>query len=84
MSKQKNYDSLCAGCQQPIWWRYTGAGKLMPLDAQPSPKGTYVIEDSQRCRPLQPMFDAGLPTYTPHWATCPDAERFKAKKGTTR
>lgn len=73
--------SKCKGCGAPVVWRYTPAGKLMPLNAetlaQPN-QGSYVVVDDKECRPAEPMFDQpGTAYHMAHWATCPNAEDFK-------
>lgn len=74
-------ESRCGGCGEPIRWRYTPAGKRMPLDHQPHQgpvqQGTYIIETVARCRPADPLFDQGKTIHMNHWATCPDAALFK-------
>lgn len=74
----------CSGCNAEILWAYTEAGKRMPLDAAPLPwdkvtPGAYWL-DGHRCHAAAPMFDPpGLTYHMNHWATCPQAEHFRAK-----
>lgn len=73
-------ESQCSGCGAPIKWRYTPAGKRMPLDEATYPHiapGTYVIEGMARCRPADPLFDQGRAVHMNHWATCPDRDLFR-------
>lgn len=70
----------CHGCGAAIIWRYTPAGKNMPLDAavtsEPA-RGTYVITSAEDCRPAEPMFDPpGTEFHFNHWASCPNAQEF--------
>ncbi len=70
----------CNGCGAAILWRYTPAGKLMPLDAEPRAEyqqGTYLVTDEKNCLPANPIFDAGREVHMNHWATCPKAKDFK-------
>ena len=78
--------AVCAGCSAPVIWRFTPAGKRMPLDpdpvASPAP-GTFRLEGEHRCIPAEPMFDPpGSTYYLAHWATCPQADQFKPHKET--
>ena len=75
---------VCRGCRQPIQWKWTPAGKWMPLDVEPMPAyqpGAYVLEGDKRCRPAEPMFDGDAPMYLNHWSTCSMADQFKTKAG---
>lgn len=71
----------CKSCGAPIIYRYTPAGKLMPLDVAESKTpavGMYVVVDEQECRPSAPMFDSVDTVYRmSHWATCPKPEQFR-------
>jgi hypothetical protein len=78
-------EGRCLGCSAPIKWRFTPAGKRMPLDHAPYQgviaQGTYIIESTARCRPAEPLFDQGRAIYMNHWATCPEAAQFKKHPG---
>lgn len=73
----------CRGCGADIIWKYTEAGKRMPLNAESIPEpvaGAYRI-DGQHCIAAQPMFDPPGTVYRlNHWATCPVADSFKEKR----
>ncbi len=77
----------CNGCGAEILWRYTPAGKLMPLDVETIDQplsGTYVIVNDQDCRPAEPMLDEpGTEYHMSHFATCSHANQFRnaTKKG---
>lgn len=58
--------SKCRSCQAPIRWIRTAVGKPMPLDFAPSPNGN-VRHDGEM--------------YTSHFATCPDAKRWRKREG---
>lgn len=80
--------SKCKGCGADIIWITTAAGKKMPCDAIPdyfaeAEGGNEVFIDhhGQMRRGVRAGFDE-LESYhelgyTPHWATCPHAGRFK-------
>ncbi len=59
----------CKGCQKPIEWGTTEAGKKIPLDPRPP---VYLLEDGVAKR----LHNA----YVTHFATCPDANKFSASK----
>lgn len=62
----------CKGCGRVILWVLTDKGKMMPLD--PDPEKRFVLDHNAPDR-VGGIYD----TYMPHWATCPQAERFKKK-----
>jgi hypothetical protein len=54
------------GCGAPILWAEVRTTKRnMPVDPDPNPKGNLLINGER---------------YMPHWATCPNADRFKREK----
>lgn len=70
----------CRGCGVMLLWRYTRAGKIMPLNANlllTYEQGCYVIE-GVHCRPALPLLDDGA-YYRPHWADCPSAAAFRVR-----
>jgi hypothetical protein len=53
---------------------------MMPLDLEPNPKGNVVIVDDQAVtisRANREQY-AQLPHYTCHFATCPEADRYRS------
>ena len=60
----------CKGCGQEIIWLKTDNLKAMPAD--PKPVKVLVLNTDQTVSLKK--------AYTPHWATCPKANDFKAKK----
>lgn len=83
--------ATCRGCGAPIVWIKTPAGKSMPCDPSPvyykaDPDGKDRIVTTRgeviACT-ITPGADATDAGYRPHWATCPQAGRFK-KGGTHR
>jgi hypothetical protein len=59
-------------------------GKRVPLDAQPSPDGRFIVTGDGTCRSLTDAeivaLPAGTPRYTNHWLTCADASRFANRR----
>ena len=80
--------SECRGknCGAPIIWCRTARGKKMPLDAEPSSAGSFVIEHADSNDPLARRlanYAASSYTgdkYTPHWETCPNSKDFGRHK----
>jgi len=74
----------CRGCGAPMVWARTGRGAKMPLDAEPSSAGTYVLENEDTSNPttyrmIDPAYTG--PRYTSHFQTCPKASDFSKKRG---
>lgn len=71
--------SACRSCGAPIRWVTTGAGNLMPLNAEPDPAGNIeVLEgDWAVVHPAgQTTLDPGE-RWMPHWAVCPQAKEWR-------
>jgi len=78
---------VCKGgsCGAPIIFVKTQTGADLPIDEEPNPEGNVVLEADGKAQVLPPK-EAERYTgekYMPHWKTCPDREKFKAraKKG---
>lgn len=78
----------CSGCGRKILWVKTTAGKNMPCDPGcvaywpvVGARGKVVRNDGSvvSCEFIGPKETAHL-GYTPHWSTCPKANKFKRKK----
>lgn len=74
--------SRCKKCPAQIEWVLTEAGKPMPINAEPDPKGNLVVvgveHDGTRQVKVADLFTpADAVRYMPHWATCPKAEEFR-------
>lgn len=69
----------CRSCGAPMRWVETSAGRRMPLDPDPSSAGNVVIEADGKARVLPPVEAARYTgeKFTSHFATCPDAARFR-------
>ena len=80
--------ATCNGpnCGAEILWCKGSKGGNVPLDAEPTPDGDWVIEgeDEPQPRAVHLAGDNAAtytgPKYTVHWGTCPDRERFRRKK----
>lgn len=64
--------ALCSSCKAPIEWYETMNGKKMPVNrgAVYLRTGTDVVGDPT----------ADIASSDTHWATCPDAAKWKRKK----
>lgn len=85
--------AACRGCGKPIFFAYSERGHRCPMDVAPDPKGTYVLRDERGRRAgtgdedvymvkasdeqRDGTLDPKEPRYTSHFATCPDARRFR-------
>ena len=78
--------ATCRGCGQPIIWIKTTAGKPMPCDPIPLPYWARdkakekVVTKAGEVISCDLSGEVGTNTglgYVPHWATCPERDRFK-------
>jgi hypothetical protein len=71
--------STCRSCGAAITWTVTVAGKRMPLDDQPHPDGTVLIDPDGRSRvPAKAdLINTTRPRWMPHWATSPHADSHR-------
>lgn len=75
----------CRACPAAIRWVTTSAGRKMPIDAEPDEhKGNIILKINSSGDDIAHYIDrktskvAG-PFYTSHFATCPEAQRFRKK-----
>ncbi len=77
----------CRSCGAPVYWLRNGAtGASAPIDAHPSAQGNCLLalaDGASGSYTLVPA--ASRPAYagtlhTSHFATCPDAQRWKHAK----
>jgi len=62
----------CRSCgAEIIWGIHPVSGKRIPLNAKPEKR--FIQEDHQQVFSL-------VDTYQTHFATCPDADKFRKKK----
>jgi hypothetical protein len=77
--------STCRSCHAEIIWCRTARGKKMPLDAEPTSAGAFVIEHEDSNDPLtRRLPNDAAATYTgdryeAHWATCPNADEYRKR-----
>lgn len=74
--------STCRSCQAPIRWATTARGKAMPLDPRPTSDGNVVLDNQGAAvvladEALAAMRDGGVPLFTSHFATCPNANEHR-------
>lgn len=72
--------AICTGptCKARIRWaRSATTGKAIPLDYEPTPRGTMVVTSSGMAASRSSVPDPNAPAYMPHHATCPDAQVFR-------
>lgn len=80
--------TACEACGAPIRFTRTLKGKAMPLDAEPRDDGNVILVQvdgdtlARVITPTTPLLVTGdLPRYISHFATCPDAAKFRRKEG---
>jgi hypothetical protein len=66
-------------------WARTGRGAKMPLDAEPSAAGNYVLEGDAQNPVTYALGNDAAATYTgekrlSHFKTCPNAADFSKRK----
>lgn len=71
--------AICKSCEKTITWAETPAGKPMPLDAEPSPRGTMALVGGKCWHATEEDRRLLRPLFVPHWATCPDAPSFRRR-----
>ncbi len=67
----------CRTCEAPIVWALTQNGKKMPLDAEPSAEGTFVLMNGSTWRAKPEDIAVHRPLHTSHFATCPDRDQHR-------
>lgn len=84
----------CRACQAEIVFAQTprkraGQPVMMPVDAEPSPRGNVALSymggkfyaEVVKRNQAAGMIDAGQQLHTAHFATCPQADRFRKSYG---
>jgi hypothetical protein len=84
----------CRSCNAEIFWvKNAKSGKAMPLDLKPNPNGSIRVtgeppnqighymklEEIQQANLDAFKMRAVLLLYTPHFATCPDSNKWRKK-----
>lgn len=62
--------ATCRSCGAEILWVRTSKGRKMPLDAEPSKRVLVAEIEGMRVGQIRD-------TFTPHWATCPNADEHR-------
>lgn len=71
----------CRNCGAAIVWATTKRGKPWPLDAEPSPAGSWVLSKGVVYYITNPEFGLSLvDRYVSHSASCPDAADFRRSR----
>jgi len=68
--------SKCRSCKAEIIWAATESGRAMPLDAKPEKR--FVLMEIQGGGADEAV---AVDTYVSHFATCPEADKFRKKGG---
>lgn len=86
--------SKCKSCGAEIIWVKTKSGKSMPCDAQrkyfhengdlgfhydDKEMETFITEDGETKRGWEDEYAGDYAGYTPHWATCPNANQHRKR-----
>jgi hypothetical protein len=83
--------TTCSKCPAKIVWATSENGKKMPMDAEPSPDGSFVLVESPDDGTLLAVFHKKAHGYMPsgevraaakhtsHHATCPYADHFRRR-----
>ena len=80
--------ATCKSCNAPIIWAETPNGRPMPVDDQPSLKGTLFLMTRLREAPLaihhestvpfaQGARNLDSPRYVSHFSSCPNAAKHR-------
>lgn len=73
----------CRSCQAPIIWSVTRKGKRMPLDAEPTSRGKFVLEGEDDDGAPQAVFMGDRPytgdRYESHFGSCPQAAEHSGR-----
>lgn len=62
----------CRSCNAPIIWAATRGGRRIPLDAKPTKRAVFAVDDPSASRTVD-VVDA----YTTHFETCPNASQHR-------
>jgi len=68
----------CRYCPEQVIWTLTERGARMPVDPNPSPKGSFLLKDRNGFIEAVYMGQGGSkPLYISHFATCAGADRAR-------
>lgn len=65
----------CRSCRARIHWARTAAGKAMPIEERSG--GNLVVETDLLGDAVVQVVEAGSGTHDSHFATCPDARKWR-------
>jgi hypothetical protein len=74
--------SRCSSCKAEIVWAWSGK-KPMPIDADPVLDGNVELANPEGDELIAKVWGTAhvwpddMPRYRSHFATCPDAERYR-------
>lgn len=68
----------CRSCGAPVFWARTTNDKNIPVDAEPVEDGNFHVIAGQVVYHLAPAMGE-QPKYKSHFATCPEANAWRAK-----
>lgn len=69
--------AFCKGCGKTIEWHKTVAGKNIPIDPDPDPKGNIYFRNA---RAVYGAPGSQPKMYVAHFVTCPKADQFRKPK----
>lgn len=74
--------ATCRSCKAEVVWAKTERGKRMPMDAEPSLRGTFRLEQRGTEGTLAVFVkpgDRSGPLYMSHYASCAQASDWRKK-----
>jgi hypothetical protein len=79
-------ETRCRSCGAPVIWAVSTLGRKLPVDASPDTDGQWWLTTDD-ARATQPNFrrvdlytPEDTPRYTSHFATCPQADKWRKGK----
>lgn len=78
--------SACKSCGASIIWARTPAGRVIPVDREPTEDGNVRLTyRDHKAHALvvgkgEDLFSSGEARHTSHFATCPDADKHRKPK----
>jgi hypothetical protein len=79
-------ETRCRSCGAPVIWAVSAYGRKLPVDAHPAEAGQWwLTTDDPRAtvpnfRRVDLYTPAAAPRYTSHFATCPQADKWRKGK----
>lgn len=70
--------SRCRSCGADVWWlEHVRTGRRAPIDVEPNAAGNVVVSLEDEQYRLAVPGDPQGERHSNHFATCPDAERWR-------